>query len=125
MQRHIERKFRNSFIIGVIALLAVTFALVTGRGINAMAIYEEKGTILSAQTGTGLGFMIVVTIFSVMFALFALDFIIAGGNVDESAEKRLREFAAKCRGRGYSKEETISLLAKHGWDEAEIKDYLN
>jgi len=125
MQRHVEHKFRNAFAIGIIALLAVSFALVSGRGINTMAVYEGKGDILSAETGTGLGFMIVVTFVSVLFVLFALDFIIAGDKFDEREEKNLRDFAARCRGRGYSKEETSALLAKYGWKRIEIENYLN
>jgi len=125
MQRHVENKFRNAFGWGILALLAVLFALTAGHDINAMAIYDSKGDLLSAQNGTGLGFMIAVTIFSVLFILFALDFVLAGNKFDENDEKKLRTFAAMCRGRGYSRAEITSLLAKHGWNEAEIKNYLN
>jgi len=125
MQRHVERKFRNAFTVGIIALLAVSFALSAGHNINTMAIYEEKGAILSAETGTGLGFMMVITFISILFVLLTLDFIIAENKFDENDEKELRTFAAMCRGRGYTKEEIVNLLAKRGWDESEIENYLN
>jgi len=125
MQRRVEHKFRNAFAIGIIALLVSFFALVAGKGINAMAIYEDRGALLSSETGTGLGFMIVVTFVSVLFVLFALDFVIAEDKFDEKDEKKLRAFAAMCRGRGYSKEEITTLLTKNGWNKTEIKNYLN
>ena len=125
MQRHVEHKFRNAFGWGVVALLVSLFALSAGHDINAMAIYEDKGDILSSETGTGLGFMIVVTIFAVLFVLFAFDFILSENKFNENDEKKLRTFAAMCRGRGYSTKEVTALLTKNGWDEAEIENYLN
>ena len=90
MQRHVEHKFRNAFTIGLIALLVISLALVAGRGINTMAIYDDKGELLSAGTGIGVGFMIIITIASILFVIFTLDFIIAENKFNENDEKKLR-----------------------------------
>jgi hypothetical protein len=125
MQRHVEQKFRNAFAFGLIALIVTSFALISRRGINAMAIYEGRASFLPAATGNELVFIIFITIASVSFILFALDFVISGVKFDENKEKRLREFAARCRGRGYSRDEISNLLLRYGWKESEIKNYLN
>ena len=125
MQRHVKHKFENAFGWGIVALLVVCFALVSGNGINTMAIYEDNAQSLSPQTGTGIGFMIAVTIASILFVVYAFDFAIVGHKLKEEEENKIRVFAAQCRGRGYSKERIITLLAEHGWDAKEIKTYLS
>jgi len=125
MQRHAEHKFRNAFSIGLIALLLVLLVSTMGHDINAMAIYNEEGDVLSAENGIGIGLMVVVSFISVLFVLSAMDFMIAENKFNEKDEKKLRAFAAMCRGRGYSRDEITNLLAKHGWKETEIKNYLN
>lgn len=125
MQKHIENKFRNALNIGIIALLVVSFALISGNGINTMAFYEGNAESLAPRSGTGFGFIIAVTIASILFVMYAFDFIVSRKNFNEEEEKKLRLFAARCRGRGYSREEVINLLARHGWKENIIKRYLN
>jgi hypothetical protein len=64
MQRHVKKKFERAFSWGIVALLTVMLFLSMGRGINAMAVHEEKGEILSEGGGVGIGFIIVVTFIS-------------------------------------------------------------
>lgn len=125
MQRHVEHRFDRAFAWGIIALLTVMLFSSIGHGINAMAVYEEKGEVLSEGGGIGIGFMVVVTIASILFVVSAFDFIISENKFNEEDEKKLRVFAARCRGRGYSREQIHSILVKHGWNEREINSYLN
>jgi len=123
MQGHIREKFESAMFMGIIAILVVTLLFVVGHDINTRAI-AENGENLSVKSVKGVGFMVVVTIASLLFVITTFMFIISRVKSNRDEELKLKMFVLQCMKRGYSREEAIGLLTERGWTREYIESCL-
>ena len=124
MQKHLKNRLESAIFMGIVALLVVSLISFMGYDINARAIYENESFGRESNNSFLVAAVIIITIFSIAFVMMAFRTLSFHNEFGELQAREIREFVSRCMNRGYSREESIELLAKNGWTREEVNECL-